>query len=250
VPGDPALIVLELGGKHAALELGVESVADRGDRGRHGALNIEGLGGVAPAAVLVDGEAGGLATGNEGPEHLYELIHRLGFIEINPVEREDARILFRHVVECHGACALEGQEEVLGQECCHCISEVVLAPPPAGDEDHVGAYGLAVRQWRELCAEGVQRDELERGLLPHHPVDLGGVGNKAPQDPGATHQGVYLFFPDLGELLWLLGSVFTLGLCSRLDLLVPSGAQDVEGPLEPLLAHPVELGRPASVPLT
>src|SRR5919112_4736210 len=248
--GDPTLVILEFSEEHAALELGVEFVADGRDGGRHGSFNLELLSGVAPAAVLVDGEVGGPTSRDKGPEQLDELVHGLCLIQIDPAVRQDPGVCLGQVVQRLAARALEGQEEVLGQERCHCISEVVLAPPPAGDEDHVGAHGLAVGQRRELGAEAVQRDELERGLLPHHPVDLGGVDNKATQDSGATHQGVDLFFSDLGELLRLLGSEFTLGLCSRLDLLVPPRAQDVEGSLEPILAHPVELGRPASVPLT
>ena len=78
-------------------------------------------------------------------------------------------------------------------------------------------------------------------------MDLGGVGNKAPQDPGVAYQGIYLFFSDLGDLLRLLGSGLLFGLGGRLDLFLPAGAQRVEGDLEPLLIHPTDLGGLCSV---
>src|SRR5215208_1337570 len=63
--GDPTLVILELGEEHAALELGVELVADGGDGGRHWTLDPELLGSVAPAAIFVDGEVGSPTTRDE-----------------------------------------------------------------------------------------------------------------------------------------------------------------------------------------
>src|SRR5918994_7951345 len=124
---------------------------------------------------------------------------------------------------------------------------MVLATSPVGDEDDVGAHGLAVRQRRELGAEGVEDQELERSLLPDNPMDHGGVANEAPQDPGATHQGIYLVLSDFGAFFRLLVSELLLGLRGCLDLFLPAGAQRVEGDLEPLLIYPTDLGGLCSV---
>src|SRR5215217_6688032 len=144
---------------------------------------------------------GRLAAGEHRPCHLHEMVHAFGFVRVEMAMHEGARVILRLVVEALRACALEGEEKLLGKSCSHRVADVILSAARFGRDNEVRSRRSPARQWRELCSQSNQGLKAQGFPVSDHTLDARYVLYVPCQYP----RGGYEPFALLGEGLRLPG---------------------------------------------